>query len=203
MMICAKCGSQLVTDANFCPNCGTQIVVEPVVQPASVTPVEVSTEPISAVVEPTEQGLSSEDMEFIENTRRLLRWEKKAWKITGIAFSAMGGGFGGLFLLLAVAMLAIGDSDSVALAIVYVVYAFIYAAMFVGIGIIQLIASKKTSYYLDVIDTDFAAVEKRCGSVGMIVFTGLFGTAPVVFFAINFARIKSCTRRIQHIIACQ
>ena len=143
MMICAKCGSQLVTDANFCPNCGTQIVVEPVVQPASVTPVEVSTEPISAVVEPTEQGLSSEDMEFIENTRRLLRWEKKAWKITGIAFSAMGAVFGGIFLLLATVMLAIGGEESVAFTFIYVIYAF-YGAMFVGIGIIQLIASKKT-----------------------------------------------------------
>ena len=203
MMICAKCGSQLVTDANFCPNCGTQIVVEPVVQPAPVTPVETIVEPMSVAVEPIEQELANEDKEFIENTRRLLRWEKKAWKITGIAFSAMGAVFGGIFLLLATVMLAIGGEESVAFTFIYVIYAFIYGAMFVGIGIIQLIASKKTSYYLDVIDTDFAAVEKRCGSVGMIVFTGLFGTAPVVFFAINFARIKSCTRRIQHIIACQ
>lgn len=203
MMICAKCGSQLVTDANFCPNCGTQIVVEPVVQPAPVTPVETIVEPMSVAVEPIEQELANEDKEFIENTRRLLRWEKKAWKITGIAFSAMGAVFGGIFLLLATVMLAIGGEESVAFTFIYVIYAFIYGAMFVGIGIIQLIASKKTSYYLDVIDTDFAAVEKRCGSVGMIVFTGLFGTAPVVFFAINFARIKSCGKRIQHIITCQ
>ena len=204
MMICAKCGSQLVSDANFCPNCGTQIVVEPALQPApAITPVEAIIEPTGAVDEPAEQGLSNEDKEFMENTRRFLRWEKKAWKLTGIFFIAIGALFGGLFLLLAIAMMAIGDDEAIALSIIYVVYALLYGAMFLGIGIVQLIASNKIPYYLDRIDTDFAAVEKRCGSIGMMVFTGLFGTVPVIFFAINFARIRSCSKRIQHIIACQ
>ena len=172
-----------------------QIVLEPVVETVSVAESVQEAEPIAS-------GLSDEDKEFLENTRRLLRWERKAWKITGIVFTIFGGLFGGLFLLFAMIFFAIGD-EMAAVAIVYFIYALIYGAMFLGIGIVQIIAAGKVPYYLERIDNDFDAVAKRCGSVGMIIFSGFFGTIPLVFFAINFARIKSCKKRIEHIIACQ
>ena len=86
MIICANCGSELSGSANFCANCGAQIVVEPVVEAVPVA------EPVQE--KPVASGFSDEDKEFVENTRRLLRWEQKAWKITGIVFSIMGGIFG-------------------------------------------------------------------------------------------------------------
>lgn len=194
MIICANCGSELSGSANFCANCGAQIVVEPVVEAVPVA------EPVQE--KPVASGFSDEDKEFVENTRRLLRWEQKAWKITGIVFSIMGGIFGGLFFFFAIIFLAVGDEMAIA-GVIYFVYALIYGAMFLGLGIVQLVAAKKVTYYLNTIDNDFDATAKRCGSVGMMVFTGLFGSIPIIFFAINFARIKSCQKRVEHIIACQ
>ena len=194
MMICAKCGNELSGDANFCANCGAQIVVEPVVETVPIaTPVQAG---------PVTTNLSSEDNEFIENTRHLLRWEQKAWKITGIVFAIMGGLFGGLFLLFAIIFLAVGDEMAV-MGVVYFVYALIYGTMFLGLGIVQLVAAKKIPRYLNTIDNEFEATAKRCGSVGMIVFSAFFGYVPLVFFVINFARMKSCSKTVKHIIAFQ
>lgn len=199
MMICAKCGNELAQDANFCTNCGAQIVVtveEPVVEATPVTTPVVESESVAP-------KLSDEEKGFIENTRRLLRWEKKAWKITGIAFTVMGGLFGGLFLLFSIIFFAIGNYDMVTLGIIYAIYAFIYGALFLGLGIIQLVAAGKISYYLKTIDNDFTASAKRCGSIGMMIFAGLCGSIPVIFFAINFARIKSSGKTIEKIVAYQ
>ena len=187
-MFCQKCVAQIPADAHFCTNCG--IMVEMALEPSPV--VEQPAPTIEKV------SLSNNENEFIENTRRLLRWEQKAWSISGKVFTILGAifvvlmGFASFISLFSEPEVAIIMSIDVSL------YLFI-----LFVGILCLISAKKIEFYLETIDSDFHYTADRCGSIGMMIFTMLFNTIALVFFLINFTRIRSCQPTIERIIAKQ
>lgn len=187
-MFCQKCGEPIPEGAHFCTNCG--IMVEMAQEPEPII------EPPTPVAE--KATLSDNEKEFIENTRRLLRWEQKAWKISGIVMTILGAFFIGIFGLLGLISLI----EEPAMGIMMFSYSIIYG-MFLAIGIISLMAAKKIPFYLDTIDRDFHYTADRCGSIGMLVFTVFFNEIALVFFLINFVRMKNCQTSIKNIIAKQ
>lgn len=189
MKYCAQCGKEMIDEALFCPECG-----------ASVTnPAPETAEPVEAVVLSAD---AQEEQEFLDMTHRLLRWERKAWSISGKACLIIGIVFAALFLLCAMAFIAIGDEMAIA-GVVYIFIGMIYGAMFIGLGVISKIAADKTVQYLDSMYTDFRPTLDRCGSVGMLIFSALLGNVSPIFFIINFVRIKSGRRVIERILARQ
>ena len=195
MAFCYRCGHALSEDAKFCESCGASTA--PVAQ---ASPVSVPTDPVR-----TESDCINEEQEFLDNTRKLLRWERTALKICGIVLLALGATFTGLFSLLGALffLVAIAEGSSlIAISFVYFLYASIFG-IYIAVGIIELCAMKKIPYYLDTMYTDIRPTATRCGSVGMLIFNIFFGNVAFVFFLINFIRIKSNQETIARIIARQ
>lgn len=195
MAFCYRCGHALSEDAKFCESCGTSTAPA-----AQSSPVSVPTDPVR-----TESDCINEEQEFLDNTRKLLRWERNALKICGIVMLALGIAFAGLFSLLGVLffMIAVAeDPELIAISIVYFLYAFVFG-IYIVVGIIELCAMKKIPYYLDTMYTDIRPTATRCGSVGMLIFNIFFGNVAFVFFLINFIRTKSNQETIARIIARQ
>lgn len=182
MSFCSTCGTEITEDAVFCTNCG------------------------ATVAENDEQN-KKEEQDFLDQTYRLMRWEAKAWSITGKVFIIFGIAYAALMFLAGLGSgIAVG-SDSVeggiAMATTMIVESLVFGFTFGGIGIVSLISANRIPNYFDGFYTDFTPALNRCGSVGMIVFTAFFNEIALVFFLINFIRIKSNRRIIDRILARQ
>ena len=191
-MFCTNCGREVESGAAFCVGCGTP--VETGVTAPAVYPV-VSGE------------MDREENAFLETTHRLLRWEQKAWRIGYKVFLILGIVFAAVFMLVFLIGLISavgGDSYGGGVAAgVGLTYAIIFGGMFIVIGIICKKACGKVTQYLETVYTDFSITYKRCGSVGMLIFTILFGEVAAVFFIINFVRMKSNRAVIERIMRKQ
>ena len=196
MRYCVNCGKELIENAAFCVACGTPVPAE---ETAPIAPV---------VAEPAVvcEAANQEEVEFLENTHRLLRWEMKAWNIAGKVLTIMGIVFAAFFELLSlfsmVAMLD-GDEEGLALVIVCTMYAIIFGGMLIAFGIISRKAAGKIPQYLDSLYTDLSLTYNRCGSIGMLIFTAIFGIVSPVFFIINFVRMKANRDVIERILRNQ
>lgn len=208
MRYCSNCGNPLNPGAAFCHTCGAALkaivpetdetpVAAPVVEAEPVVveaPVVEATPVVEApaaepVVLPanTDKDIQ-EEKKFLEDTHKFLRWEKKAWSIAGKVMLIVGIVFAALFFLLGIILAA---TESAAPGIMMFVYAVVYGVMFIAIGIVNLKAADKIPQYTDTLYKDFRAAYKRCTSIGMIVFNYFFNTIALVFFVINFVRLKS------------
>lgn len=202
MRYCTNCGREIAEGTAFCSNCGARVNVETPAPAPVPAPVPV---PVAPAV--SHEEMNRQENEFLETTHRLLRWERKAWSITGKVFTIMGIIFAVLFMLfvfLGIVLVAAGEDEGGAAAIVVgLVYAIILGGMFIVIGIVNNKAGKKIPQYLDTLYTDFSLAYKRCGSVGMMIFAIFFNTIALVFFIINFVRMKSNRAVIERIMRNQ
>jgi len=171
MIYCTQCKAELADTAQFCHHCGAAV---------------------NALV-PTQ----TIDPAFVEQTRRLLRWERKAWRITGTVYIILGIVFAALYSLIAVASMIDTDVELVVMGTVFIVYALIFGSMFIGLGVVNRVAAKKIDFYLNSIDGDFRPTYKRCSAVGMIVLCALFNSIAFIFFVINFANMKARKNEIE------
>lgn len=177
-MFCPRCGNELNDGSHFCRFCGHTF---------------------------DQSYDAQQEKDFLDTTHRLLRWERKAWSISGKVFLIFGIIIAELFVLLA--MISMGNATSgyndtffaVYSAIMFV-YAIIFGGIFIAIGIVNRVACNKIPRYLDSMHNDFKPTADRCGSIGMIVFTYFFNTIALVFFLINFVRMKTCKATIQRIL---
>lgn len=151
-------------------------------------------------VQPQNTVSDQEVAEFVENTRRLLRWEAKAWKISGMVLTIIASVYSALFLL---GGLISWDLEPY-MGPIYVVYAIYFLILLLPFGIVGLKSAGKIPYYLAAIQAnDFAPVVKRCSSVGMLVLSVIFGVVSPVFFIINFVRMKANKHIIERLIGRQ
>lgn len=225
MRYCSHCGNPLSPGASFCHTCG--VPLKAVVPAADETPVEAPIAEVEdtpaiqaeetvevpaaepAAAEPVVLNTSYdqdilEEKKFLEETHKFLRWERKAWSISGKVLLIFGIVFGALFLLMGIVFAAQGiENEGLPMGIMFFLYALIYGVMFIGIGIVNLTAAGKIPQYTDTMYKDFRAAHQRCGSVGMIVFGYFFNTIALIFYVINFVRMKSNKAMIARILARQ
>jgi hypothetical protein len=231
MRYCSRCGNALSVGASFCHCCGAELknlVPEaeeaPKVAAAAESVVEVAAAPVAEpVVESAVEAVAEdpaveetapvvvpqhnreelkEEKEFLDMTHRLLRWERKAWSISGKVHLIVGIVFAALFFLLGILYMALGD-ELIAFSIVFFAYSLIFGCLIIALGIVNLKAADKIPQYTDTLYKDFRAAHKRCGSIGMIIFGYFFNTIALVFYIINFVRMKSCKKRIDRILTRQ
>lgn len=176
MLYCEHCNNPLPEGSAFCGFCGN--------------PVRSDSE-------------MSAEQEFLNQTHRLLRWEKTAWRICGKVFLICGIVFGALFSLLSLFGAATGDDFGFGMSVAFFIYALIFGGMFIALGIVNRIAAGKVDQYLNSLYRDFRPTLQRCGSIGMLVFTVFFNEIALIFFLINFVRMKTNKRRIQQILSRQ
>lgn len=209
MRYCSFCGQPLEPGAAFCHHCGTALkTVVPEAEEAPVVEEVVAEAPVSQPVVPAavpdDSEAIAEEKEFLEQTHRLLRWERKAWSISGKVALILGIVFAALFFLIGViAAAATGGEGGFAGFVVMFIYAVIYGGMLITIGIVSLVAANKIPQYTDTLYKDFRAANKRCNSIGLIVFSYFFNTIALIFFVINFARMKSNQKLIDRILTRQ
>ena len=180
MRTCTNCQREVNDEISFCPYCGTPL---------------------------TEAALS-EEQAFIDTTHRILRWERKAWSIAGKACLIMGIIFAVIFFLYGLIFLALGETSYTffgeitanVFTILFFVYSFVFGGLLIALGIISRVAANKTVQYLDSMYTDFRPTLNRCGSVGMMIVSILFGVVSPIFFIINFVRMKANKELIQRIL---
>ena len=230
MRYCIRCGNALSAGASFCHSCGAALkalvpetdetpvaapaaapvvetvfeapAAEPVVEPVIEEPV--AEEPVPVVIPTHSDKDVLDEKAFLDQTHRLLRWERKAWSISGKVFLIVGIVFAALFFLLGILMIALSEGSEVAaFGAVFFTYALVFGCMFVAVGIVNLKAAGKIPQYTDTLYRDFRAAHKRCNSIGMIVFGYFFNTIALVFYVINFVRMKTNKAMAQRILTRQ
>ena len=164
MAFCSNCGTQLAADSAFCTTCG---------KPAD-----------------GRRSNPNEEKEFLEVTGRLLRWEQKAWKIGALVFAIIGVAFFAIFSMIAVFGGLFGQLYMEEFLLFFFVYGLVVGAMFVGVGIANYVPMKRMTSFAEG-TADFASTRERCESVGMIVYCVFFNSVALVFYLINFIRMKA------------
>ena len=235
MRYCSRCGNALSVGASFCHCCGAELknlvpevaeapVAEPVVEVAApiveeaapateVVAEPAAQEPAAAEIVPVDAPRHNtqelkEEKEFLDITHRLLRWERKAWSISGkfnlifgIVFAAYFGLFG---LIPTITGFATDTVEAAVIGLVMAIgYGWIIGGSFIAMGIVSLKIVGKIPQYTDTLYKDFSATYKRCSSVGMIVLCAIVNTIPIAFYLINFARMKNCQGIIDRILTRQ
>ena len=227
MIRCPYCGNVLQDGSRFCNVCGAALVQQPVMQPAPqpvMQPVPQPVPPVQPVVQPPVQpapvppvqpmpqqmmqpasqstNTTQETTEFVETTRRLLRWERKAWNIFGTVMTIFAIAYAALFFFIGFIFFCVGAAESaefVPMGIMYFFYGIYFAALMLPLGIVSLACGKKIPQYLDSMDRDFYPTAKRCNNVGMLVLGYLFNSIALVFILINFIRMKANKRLVESI----
>ena len=199
MSFCSNCGKEILEGAKFCAVCGTPVLEK------TVPPVTDTAPSFSDAI--TEEALIKEEQEFLDDTYKLLRWERKAWSICGKVYTIIGivlMSIFGFFAFIGFTMaIGEGDPDAAAVMMVGIVYMLFCGAPLFTIGTIQRKVANKMPIYLNSLYTDFSVTNNRSGNVGMLVLSILFGEVAVIFFIINFVRLKAGGNVIKRILARQ
>ncbi len=178
MRTCEKCNGPLNEYMAFCPFCGAKVEMQeeqPMVAPTSPEPI-------------TKEG------EFLQTTARILRWEQKTYFIYGKVATIFGAIVTGLYSLITFSCLAANDPTALPMFILTLALAYILFS-----GIVATTAAKKINFYLQTMHSNPTHMLKRCGSVGMLVFSFLLGGISFIFFIINFSRIENNHSTVQQI----
>ncbi len=144
----------------------------------------------------------AQEREFLVQTYRLLKWERKAWRICGVVWL-----IASVFLIVASAFLiaalpAITQEGYFSI-LENAITGLVYGIAYLPLGIIALVAARNIPEVMEGIYIDARPALTRCSSIGRIVFTALFCTVALVFYLINFVQIKSNPALIERILARQ
>lgn len=201
MSYCIKCGKEIEENFAFCAGCGA-----PVKKEVPTTPLQIEVTDPPTQFQTFNENPHTEEIEFLDNTHKLLRWERKAWSIaskfciiTGIVYAVIFS----LYILLGIAM----SSQDYFLGGIFAglgIFASVFGGgTFIAFGIISKKAAEKLLQYIETLYTDLSISYKRCSNVGMLVFNIIFGIVSPIFFIINFVRMKSNRELIERIIKNQ
>ncbi len=185
MKYCIKCGNELNDDARFCVSCGTAVVQEAAPE-------------VETYVANEDAVLIQEEKECLDNFYRFFKYERLAWKISGIVATVLACVFLGIALICLIAAVA-ADITALAGVMVFVMYGLII----LPVGIVNLKMVGKAEYYMDIIYRDARPVIKRCNAVGMIVLGALFNTIAMAFIIVNFVLAKPKAPILQRVVERQ
>ena len=183
-MFCTNCGKE-INSGSFCSNCGA--------------PVQGTTATATAV---SMQSNTDTEQAFLATTKKLLHWERNLWKIGGILTTICGGFLCFIFLMiLSTTGPEINHHDPYGYFVILLY--FFYGSISLPIGIVNLVTVSKITPHLNNMEKNFAPTAKRLDSVGRIVYTVFFNGYALIFYIINFVRMKNNKATVESIIAKQ
>ena len=159
MIRCNNCRNEIPESSKFCGICGT---------------------PVNA----PDMGIQKEK-ECLDGFYRLYKYERLAWKISGIVLLIISCLFG-LFALMFLAM-----SATEGMTAFLGVYYLVFSVILLPVAIVNLKMVGKAEHYMNIVYTDAPAVEERSGNVGMIILSAFFNEIAMIFIIINFVRTKN------------
>lgn len=173
MKTCWRCHTSNGDGAGYCASCGADLST----------------------------GVLAEEQRFLDDCRISLRHERRALRIFGIVFIV----FCAITLaVMPLIFISVRNAYITAFALILAeLYLFVYFAMFLAIGIVNLVSASRTGKAIDAVYTDLSAVNKRNGSAKRIVFAVFFNTIAMIFIIINFSRLKKNSALVERIIAKQ
>lgn len=201
MKYCINCGEPLADNVNFCHECGTPVAD-------------------SADLRGAERDFSEADNTAYSDMDRFLKYERIAWKASGI-FSACLCAVMALYVLIimisGVIIVAAGNDASVvsgadgnsadffmaAAGIATVYYITVILITVMPLVIVSFKMVGRVDYYRYMMTVDIAQVRKRCTSVGMIVFAAIFNKIAMAFIIVNFVKTKTNAASFDRIEAAQ
>lgn len=187
MKICSKCGKALEEGELFCTICGTD-------------------------ANKTRESLAEEEArqesEFCASYKRILRYERLAFKIGGIVYLV-------LTVLLAVITFVLMGSEGIAVPpalVEYITgggdvdlntYLFSYVIAYCVISAVNMILSKKAESCMDEMDSDIRYAVRRYTSFGTLFLIIFTNEVALVFYIINFIKTRSNAALLSRIVAKQ
>lgn len=186
MKYCIKCGNELNDDARFCVSCGTAVVQEAAPE-------------VETYVANEDAVLIQEEKECLDNFYRFFKYERLAWKISGIVATVLACVFIGFGLLFVLVGAGLEEAFFMGFSSIYIVYGI----AFLPIGIVSLKMVGKAEYYMDIIYRDARPAIKRCNAVGMIVLGAFFNTIAMAFIIVNFVLAKTKAPILQRVVERQ
>ncbi len=180
MKYCAHCGHQLQDQAKFCERCGTPTV--------------------------SESAQFKEEKDFLDMTHRFLKYERIAWRVLGIfalVFGILYFVFG-LLILAGAAGLVLSEVPQSAFALGAITFFLCFASiLLIGIAVVSLVTAKKIEPHLTGLYLDIHPAVERCSSIPLMILAIFFNKIALIFFLINFFRIRSNRALIERIAAHQ
>lgn len=175
MKNCSKCNEPLVEGSKFCNACGA---------PADTVK--------------TEAELIAEEQAVLNRIGRVLKYERLAWKISGI-FSIIAAAYFlmGAFLIPICGMDAYSPATAHEFVAITVLFLFCVLCI-LPIIIVNFTMTKKLGKYRAKLFTDCNDGISHCG-VGSIILAALFNEVALVFAIINFVQVKSNAAVIERI----
>lgn len=195
MPFCNRCGHGVAVDATACPSCGlafaqnTDNATYANQQTQNDSFNQTQTPPPPRPPYETEEQASARRQRVIDNFYLRLKWEHKAWSITGKVLTIFGGLCAGISLIFLIAAIA-AWSEMSAFFGMYAYIFFIYTLVALPVGIISIIMTGKVKKYMDGLYYDCGPAVTRGESIGMIIFNYFFNSVALVFYVINFAYVK-------------
>ncbi len=185
MFYCPFCGKSLKTEDRFCDRCGKSVEAEAI------------------------HARAAEEQAFLDQTHRILKYERTALRIVGILFLV----FSGIFLLfcgLTVAGLSalVFDPDTLAQVAAFgsglaALLLFLCALTLLPAGVVNLVAAAKITPLMQGLYPDVRPTEKHCQSVGWVLLELFFNPFALILLVINFIRFKSEKATVKRIIQNQ
>ena len=164
MKKCTSCGLENAEDSRFCSGCG-------------------------AVLEESNNAVA-EEQSLLDGYYRFFKYERLAWKISGIFFLVFSLFFFGLgFIFLLISAFADSVAAEAGTAAMFGVF-LMYGLLFLPVAIVNLKMVSRAEYYMNTLYTDITPVIPRTSSIGMFILSGFFNEIALIFIIINFIRTE-------------
>ncbi len=193
MPFCPKCGKGIPVEGAFCPSCGVEIGA----RVKNAADIQNIANPPIAPAQYNDDG-AERRQKLLDNFYLRLKWERKAWNISGLFYTISGAVIAGLSIIMFILGL-VSVEDTFGVLLVYGLSYGFMGSVYLAIGIIGLIMKDKVGKYMDGLYYDCGPAVKRGESVGMIVFNAIFNVVALVFYIINYITVKEHREELEEI----
>lgn len=172
MAICRACSRENPDNVNFCSGCGARI------------------DGASAETQNNAYDFEQEQ-KCLDTIVRMTKYQSVAYRISAIVLTVFAAIYNLIFFGIGLTFIFIGETELVALSLVYFMIVLFYTIAMLPILIFNFVMANKTASYYKNAYQDCTLAVNHLGHVGSIVIAALFNTIALVFEIIGFVEVKT------------